>query len=195
MMTVDVPIKDPKRPPQLTFPDRCVNCAQPKARTLPVKINTGAQSKRGQMVQLAFDVPMCADCADRENKIGNITWIPFFTAGLLTCVIVFIPVWLIAPEGTTLQTYEFPYVLAAFIGMIAGIIIGTLVEFILKIIFAPAYGPLLWKRPLTVLSVLNDSEDLMGLSTRLTTGRKTLKMVFQNEDIAREFIALNPQES
>jgi hypothetical protein len=86
-------------------------------------------------------------------------------------------------------------VLAAFIGMIAGIIIGTLVEFILKIIFAPAYGSLLWKRPLTVLSVLNDSEDLMGLSTRLTTGRKTLKMVFQNEDIAREFIALNPQES
>jgi hypothetical protein len=138
---------------------------------------------------------MCAECIAKENRIGNLTWIPFFIAGVLTCVLVFIPVWLITPEGPTLQTAEFPYVVAAFVGMIAGMLVGTLVEFIVKLLFAPAYGTLLSKRPLTVLSVFNDTEDLVGFSTRLTKDRKTLKMTFENDEIAREFIALNPQEN
>lgn len=192
MITVELLIKDSKKPPKLTFPDRCVNCGKPKARTLPVKLNTGAQRQSGQMIRLALDVPMCDQCAAKENKIGNITWMPFFIVGLLACVIVYIPVWLISPEGTTPQTYAFPYVLGAFVGMIAGILVGTLVESVLKMLLAPAYGKLLLKRPLTILSILNDSEDLIGLSTRFTNGRKTLKMTFENEDVAREFIALNP---
>jgi len=159
-----------------------------------VKLNTGAQTKGGQMIQVAFEVPLCAECVAKENKLGNITWIPFYIAGLLAFVIVFIPVWLISPEGTTPQTSALPYVLAAFVGMIAGILVGTLVEFVLKMLFAPVYGPLLLKRPLTVFSVFNDSEDLIGLSTRFTNGRKTLRMIFQNDDIAREFSARNPQE-
>jgi hypothetical protein len=194
MITIDIPIKDSKKPPKLTFPDRCVNCGKPKAKTMPIKLNTGAQ-KRGQMIRLEMDVPLCVDCAAKENRIGNVTWIPFFGIGLLTCVIVFVPVWLITPEGPTLQTYEFPYVLGAFVGMIAGVTVGTLVEFILKMVFAPVYGKLLLKRPLTVLSVLSDSEDLVGLSTRFTDSKKTLKMIFENDEIAREFIAFNPQES
>jgi hypothetical protein len=142
-----------------------------------------------------FDVPRSEDCAAKENKIGNVTWIPFFVAGLLACVVVFIPVWLITPEGPTLQTAEFPYVVGAFVGMIAGILVGTLVEFLLKMLFAPAYGKLLLKRPLTVFSIFKDSEDLIGLSIRFTDGRKRLKLNFENDDIAREFIALNPQET
>jgi hypothetical protein len=194
MITIDIPIKDPKKPPKLTFPDRCVNCGKPKVKTMPVKLNTGGQ-KRGQMIQLEMDVPLCAECVARENRIGNLTWIPFFIVGLLTCGIVFVPVWLITPEGPTPQTYEFPYVFGAFVGMIAGVLVGTLVEFVLKMVFAPAYGRLLLKRPLTVLSVLSDSEDLVGFSTRFTDGKKVLKVIFENDEIAREFVVLNPQES
>jgi hypothetical protein len=194
MITVDIPIKDAKKPPALIFPDRCVHCGKPKSKVIPVKLSTGAQ-KRGQMIQLEMEVPLCDECGSKENRIGNVTWIPFFLAGLLTCGLVFVPVWLLSPEGTMPQTYAFPYVLGAFVGMIAGIIVGTLVEFALKMVFAPAYGTLLWKRPLTVLSVFNDSEDLIGLSTRFTDGRKTLKMMFENDEIAREFLALNSQES
>ena len=194
MITVDVPIKDLKKPPRLVFPDRCVNCGKPKVRTLPVKISTGARTKGGELAQLEFDVPLCADCNAKENKIGNITWIPFFIAGLLTCAIVFVPVWRIAPEGSMPQTYDFPLVLAAFVGMIAGILVGALVEFVLKMFFAPFYGKLLLQRPLTVFSVFQDSMDLIGLSTRFTDQRKTLKMNFENDEVAREFIALNPQE-
>jgi hypothetical protein len=194
VITVDIPIKNPKKPPKLVFPDRCANCGKPKVKTWPVRLNTGAQ-KSGQMIQVSFDVPLCSDCSIKENKIGNVTWIPFFIVGLLVCVIVFVPVWLLSPEGTMPQTYAFPYVLGAFVGMMAGMIAGTLVEFILKMSFASTYGKLLLKRPLTIISVFNDSEDVIGLSTRFADNKKVLKISFENDEIAREFVALNPQEN
>jgi hypothetical protein len=193
MITVDISIDDPKKPPKLMFPDACVSCGKPKAKTLPVRLNTGAQ-KRGQMIQLELDVPLCAECAGKENRIGNLTWIPFFIAGLLTCVVVFIPVWLLSPEGTTPQTVAMPYVLGGAAGLLAGMIVGTLVEFVLKMSFAPAYGRLLLKRPLTVFSVLSDSDNMIGLSVRFADGRKKLQLSFENDEIARQFNALNPQE-
>ncbi len=193
MFTVDIPIRDPKKPPKLSFPDRCVNCGKPKARTWPTKLSTGAQ-KNGQMIQLAFDVPMCAACSTKENRIGNVTWTPFFLVGLLICAVVFVPVWLLSPEGTTPQTYAFPYVLGAFAGLIAGMIVGTLVEFGLKLLLTPVYGKLLSNRPLTIFSVFNDSEDLIGLSMRFVENKKVLKLTFENDEIGQEFSTLNPQE-
>lgn len=194
MVTVDIPIADPRKPPKLNFPDRCVNCGKPKARTWSLPFNTGAQ-KRGQMVQLELDVPLCAECVAKENRIGNVTWIPFFLVGLLVCAVVFVPVWLISPEGPSLQTAELPYVLGAAAGLVAGIIIGTLVEFGLKLMLAPMYGKLLLQRPLTIFSVLGNSENLIGISARLAEHRKVLKITFENDEIAREFSALNPQET
>lgn len=190
MLTVDIPIKDPKKPPRLNFPDRCVNCGKPKARTWSVKLSTGAQ-KSGQMIQLEFDVPLCAECVAKENKIGNVTWIPFFVVGLLACIVVFVPVWIFSPEGTTPQTYALPYILGAFAGMVAGVLAGSLVEFGLKLLLSPLYGKLLLKRPLTILSVLNDSEDLIGLSAKFADEKKVLKLTFENDEIAREFAGLN----
>lgn len=194
MLTIDIPIRDPKKPPKLSFPDRCVNCGKPKARTWSIRLNTGAQ-KRGQMIEMELDVPLCADCVAKENRIGNVTWIPFFLVGLLTCAVVFVPVWLISPEGPTLQTAELPYVLGAAAGLLAGIIIGTLVEFGLKLLLAPVYGKLLLQRPLTIFSVLGNAEYLIGISARLAEDRKILKITFENEEIAREFVAMNPQEN
>lgn len=194
MLTIDIPIRNAQKPPKLSFPDRCVNCAKPKLRTWPVKLNTGAQ-KSGQMIQMELNVPLCAECVARENKVGNLTWLPFFVVGLLVCALGFVPVWLLSPEGTTPQTYAFPYVLGAFVGLFAGVLVGTLVEFGLRMLFAPAYGKLLMKRPLVILSVLNDSEDLIGLSLRFADNKKTLKMIFENDEIAREFMELNPQEN
>jgi hypothetical protein len=191
VITVEIHIEDPRKPPKLVFPDHCVHCGKPGKKSWAVKLSTGTQTKSGRMSILEMNIPLCAECTAMENKIGNVTWIPFFLAGLLTCVIVFIPVWLLSPEGTTPQTYEFPYVLGAFVGMIA----GTLVEFILKMIMAPAYGKSLLKRPLTVFSVFHDSEDLVGLSLRFGDHKKTLKVIFENDERAREFIALNPQEN
>ena len=66
---------------------------------------------------------------------------------------------------------------------------------VLKMLMAPAYGRMLLKRPLTVFSVLKDSEDLIGFSTRFTKDKKTISLMFENDELAREFIALNPQEN
>lgn len=194
MLTVDIPIKNPRKPPKLSFPERCVNCGKPKLRTWPVKLNTGAQ-KSGQMIQMELDVPLCADCIAKENRIGNLTWLPFFIVGILVCVVAFIPAWLLSPQGTSPQTYAFPFVLGAFTGILAGILVGTLVEFGLRMLFAPAYGKLLRQRPLFIFSILNDTEDLIGLSLRFAEKKNVLKMIFENDEIAREFMELNPQEN
>jgi hypothetical protein len=190
MITVEIPIKDKKKPPVLKFPDRCVNCGKPKMRALPVKMSTGAQ-KSGQMIQLEMNVPLCADCSKKEDRIANVTWLPFFIVGSLACVVAFIPVWLLSPEGTSTQTLALPYVLGAAAGLVAGIVAGTLVEFVLKILLAPVYGKLLSKRPLTIVAVFNDSEDVIGLSAKFTENKRSLKLTFENDEVAKEFEELN----
>jgi len=193
MLTVEIPIPDKKKPPVLRFPERCANCGKPKHVVMPMKLDMGVQ-KRGQGVLMDFPVPLCADCEKKERRITNVTLLPFLIAGLLVCVIVFIPVWLLTPDGETVQTLGFAPAMGAFVGLIAGVIGGTIVEFVLKLMFAPVYGQLLLKRPLTVFSLFNDSEDLIGLSARFTKDKKSLKLTFENEEIAREFEKLNTSE-
>jgi len=190
MLTVDIPITDKKKPPVLKFPERCVNCGKPKHVVMPMKLNMGVE-KRGQGVLMDLPVPLCAECEKKERRITNVTLLPFFIAGLLVCVIVFIPVWLITPDGTTAQTLGFSATVGTFIGLIAGVIGGTVVEFVLKLMFAPVYGQLLLKRPLTVFSLFNDSEDVIGLSAKFTDQKKSLKLTFENDEIAHEFETLN----
>ena len=190
MITAEIPIKDPKNPPVLKFPEQCVNCGKPSVRKMSLKLNTGAQ-KRGQVIQLEIDAPLCAECAKKEDKIANVTWLPFFIVGLLACVAVFIPVWLFSPEGTTTQTLALPYVLGATAGLVAGIITGTLVEFALKFLFAAAYGQLLLKRPLTVFMVFADVEQVIGLTAKLSKDKKLLQLSIEHDEVAREFERLN----
>lgn len=193
MMTVDISIKDPKKPPKLTFPEGCVNCGKPKARTWPIKLSTGAQ-KRGEMIQFELDVPLCAECAVKETRIGNVTWLPFSIAGFLACALVYVPALLISPEGTTADTVGFPFMFALGVGLLAGSLVGSLVEFGLRMLFVPVYGQLLLKRPMTILSILRESDDRVGLSVRFAENRKIARLTFENEEIGREFRALNLQE-
>ena len=141
-----------------------------------------------------MSVPLCAECAKKEDRIANLTWLPFFIVGLLACEVAFIPVWLFSPEGTSTQTLAMPYVFGATAGLVAGLVVGTLAEFILKILFAPAYGQLLLKRPLTVLAVFNDLENVIGLSVKFTDKKESLILTFENDEVAREFEKLNLAE-
>jgi len=61
----------------------------------------------------------------------------------------------------------------------------------LKLLSAPIFGQLLLKRPFTVFSLFNDSEDVIGLSAKFTEKKKSLKLTFENEEIANEFDGLN----
>jgi len=190
VITVEVPIKDAKNPPKLKFPDRCVNCGKPKQVVMPMKLNMGVE-KRGQGVLMDFPVPLCAECEKKERRITYVTLVPFVVVGFILGAIAFVPALLIAPEGTTPDTYNFPFVFAGFVGIVIGAIGGTVVEFVLKFLFAPAYGQLLLNRPLTILSFFNDSEDVIGLSAKFTEKKKSLKVTFENDEVAREFKRLN----
>lgn len=190
MLTVEIPIKDAKNPPALKFPNRCVNCGKPKNVVMPMKLNMGVE-KRGRGVLMDFPVPLCAECEKKERRVTNVTLVPFVIAGLIIGAIAFVPAWLISPQGPTPDTAGFPFVFGGFVGLVAGIVGGTVVEFLLKFLFAPTYGQLLLKRPLTVFSLFNDSEDVIGLSAKFTDKKKSLKVIFENEEIGREFEGLN----
>jgi hypothetical protein len=190
VITVEAPIKDAKNPPKIIFPDRCVNCGKPKHVVMPMKLNMGVE-KRGRGVLMNFPVPLCAECEKKEQRITYVTLVPFLIAGLIVGVIAFIPAMLIAPEGTSQQTLGFPFVFGGLVGMIVGAIGGTVFEFVLKLLLAPVYGQLLLKRPLTILGFFNDSENVIGLSARFTEEKKSLRIMFENDDVAREFERLN----
>lgn len=190
MLTIEVPIKDAKNPPKLKFPDRCVNCGKPKHVIMPMKLNMGVE-KRGQGVLMDFPVPLCEECEKKERRVTYVTLVPFVLAGFIVGVIAFIPALLIAPEGTTPDTLNFPFVFGGFVGIVVGAIGGTVVEFVLKLLFTPMYGQLLLKRPLTILSLFNDSEDVIGLSAKFTEKKKSLKMTFENDEMGKEFQRLN----
>ncbi|NUQ85703.1 MAG: hypothetical protein HUU11_13400 [Anaerolineales bacterium] len=193
MITVEIPIRDKKKPPALKFPERCAHCGKPKHVVLPLKLNMGAQTRKGQ-VMMDFPVPLCAECERKERRITNVTLVPFLVAGLIFGLVAFVPVWLAAPQGTTPQTLGFDLAFGGFVGLVVGMIGGSAVEFGSKFVFAPVYGQLLLKRPLTVFSLFNDAEDVIGLSARFTRDRQSLKLTFENDEVAKEFEKLNVQE-
>jgi hypothetical protein len=147
--------------------------------------------KREQGVLMDLPVPLCEECEKKERRVTNVTLLPFVIAGFIIGAIAFIPALLIAPEGTTPDTLNFPVVFGGFVGLVVGAIGGTVIEFVLKFLFAPVYGQLLLKRPLTIFSLFNDSEDVIGLSAKFTDKKKSLKVTFENDEIGNEFKSLN----
>lgn len=90
MITVEIPIRDKKKPPALKFPERCAHCGKPKHVVLPLKLNMGAQTRKGQ-VMMDFPVPLCAECERKERRITNVTLVPFLVAGLIFGLVAFVP--------------------------------------------------------------------------------------------------------
>ncbi len=193
-MIINIRIHDLKKPPILKFPERCVNCGKSKHENLGITLHMGVQ-KRDQPVTMPLSVPMCKTCADKERSIAKVTLIPFLIAGFIIGVLVFIPIVLIAPEGTTSQTISTPLVLGGAAGLVAGIIGGTVFEFIAKMLAVPFYGKLVTRRPLTIFGLFANTDELIGISARFLREKKLVHLEFENEEIAREFIQLNPLET
>jgi len=157
-------------------------------------IHLGAQV-RNRPVILEMKVPMCKACADKERSIAKVTLIPFMVAGGIFGIIAFIPATLLAPEGTTPQTLAFPVVLGGFVGLVVGIIAGTVVEAIFKLLATPTYGKLVNRRPLTAVSLFSETDDLIGVSAKFLREKKLLQLEFENQAIAQEFKQLNSLET
>ncbi len=194
MLTLTLPISDPKKPPAVKFPPRCVHCGQPPAEFLPLQIPMGVQ-KRSGAVMLKLNVPMCVEGAKLERGIARVTLVPFLLGGLLTGLPAFVLVWLLTPENFVSSTSRAAVfadlILGAFAGLVVGLFGGTLVEMASKLLFTPVYGKLLVKRPLTVLEILSDIENVLGFSAALSQDKKQLTLTFERENVGREFQQLN----
>lgn len=189
-MLISIPIPDLKNPPLLQFPNRCVNCGKPKEEILSLSFDMGVQKKSGQ-VMMKISVPMCKVCAEKERSIAKATLIPFLIGGLIFGALAFIPAWIFAPQGTTTQTLGLDFVIAGFTALIVGIIFGTIIEVIVKILSIPVYGKLATKRPLTILSFLSETDELIGISAKFIKDKKQIQLQFENQEIAKEFKTLN----
>ena len=159
-----------------------------------MSLNMGVQN-RDKPVILDMKVPMCKACAEKERSIAKVTLIPFLVVGLIFGAIAFVPAMLLSPEGTTSQTLNFPFVFGGGVGLIVGILIGTIAEMIVKTLAVPFYGKLVTRRPLTIISFLSETDDLIGLSAKFLREKKLVQLEFENEDIAREFANLNHLET
>lgn len=193
MLSIDIPIPDPKNPPALKFPAHCVHCGQPTDETLPVKIPMGVE-KRSKPVILELPLPMCAQGAKLERSLAKVTLVPFLAGGLLIGLAAFILAWLLTPEPPlqTVQTRSFDLVIGAFVGLIAGILGGSLVELAFKLLYTPLYGKLLMKRPLTAIEIFSNTENYAGFSAALSQDKKQLTLTFEREEIGKQFQRLNP---
>lgn len=192
-MIVQIAIPDLKKPPLLKFLERCVNCGKPKEETLGMSLNMGVQH-RNKPVTLELKVPMCKVCADKERSVAKVTLVPFFVVGLIFGAIAFVPAMLIAPEGPTPETAGFPLVFGGGVGLVVGMIAGTIAEVIVKSLAVPFYGKLITRRPLTMVSFLAETDELIGISVKFLREKKLVQLEFEHEEIAREFIQLNQSE-
>ncbi len=192
-MIINIPIPDLKKSPAFKFPERCVNCGKPKEETLGITLNMGVQV-RNRPVTMYLVVPMCNACAEKERSVAKVTLVPFLIAGFVAGGIAFIPAFLISPEGTTPETAGFPLVFGGLVGLITGVLAGTVVELLVKMLAVPFYGKLITRRPLTVVGLFAESDELIGISARFLRKEKTARLEFENEEIAREFKQLNSLE-
>lgn len=193
-MLVQIHISDLKKPPALKFPERCANCGKSKDEILGLSLNMGTQY-RGKPVVLQMKVPMCKACADKERGIGKVTYIPFLIVGFIFGAIAFVPAMLVAPQGVDAQTVGFPLVVGGFAGLIVGSLVGTVAEIIVKSLSIPVYGKLVTRRPLTVLALFSDTDEMLGIFARFFRDKKMVQLEFENETIAQEFLQLNHLEN
>ncbi len=191
--TLELEILDIRRPPAVRFPQKCVRCGRTREVSWPVSLSTGVQ-RRGETVRIKMTVPMCSDCAALDRHVGNVTWLPFLIGGLLVSLVVFLFLWRSVPTGTPVQVFGFSALVAVAAALLAGLMGGSLVEFAIRLLFVPAFGELLAKRPLTVFRPFENSKYLLGFSVKFIRQKHILSLTFENDGVADKVAQLNAQE-
>lgn len=200
MQNLAIPIQSTRQLPKFVFPERCVNCGQPKAGTRGIMFDISPESSK-KAATLSLEPPLCQACIQLENRLEWFSLLPFTISALLLAVVSFFVLWLvIVPllpvwdwlgiySKTTIGGYSFT--LAAAGALVTALVGGTMLEFGLKILAAPYFGKLIISRPPTLLALLSDSHDIVGLRAKWNASQKTLSLTFERDDLAHEFARLN----
>jgi len=154
--------------------------------------------KRGQRqeaVTVKYQIPHCRSCARSTKSVFLAGCIPF----VLGLLVVGVAVFLVVTFGASvwgLDSYGKPnnansLVLGAAAGLFAGLAGGFLFEVMARVILLPVMGRGLLNAPLLARQLLDDSDYVAGLRGKLESDASHVHFTFSNDDIAREFSALN----
>lgn len=180
---LEIPIPNLGKPPRLKFPEACLNCGKPPQERIGMSFPSG-----GKKDTLQLSLPYCKTCADRERQMFLFGLGPFALGFCIAGLLVFIPVWLVTPTGDTPQTMAFNVVVAAFAGLLAGLVGGALTELLSKPLFALFLGSSFARRPLFALELLSDVSYSLGITGQFDRKHKKLSLTFERDDIAQEFM-------
>lgn len=193
--TIQVPIPSEGQSP-LVFPDRCVSCGAPKQAESTLLVNRLVERGQKQVqISARYQAPHCQRCAKSTKAVFLAGCIPFVLGLLLVGGITFFVVAFGAAQ-TGLDNYGQPnntnsLVLGAAVGLVAGLIGGFLFEVVARVVLLPIFGRALFQAPLLAAQLLNDSDYVAGLSAKPDRDGRNLQLTFANDEIAREFEALN----
>jgi hypothetical protein len=84
-------------------------------------------------------------------------------------------------------------VLGAAAGLVAAVVGGFLFEVVARLLLLPIFGAALLRTPLLAAQLISDSDYVAGLSGKLAADGSRFQFTFANDEIAREFEALNAQ--
>jgi hypothetical protein len=183
--------------PALTFPKRCVSCAdaaETTSRLLIVKNVARSGGRRQKEMRIQFDVPHCAACARTTKAVFLAGLIPFGLGFLLAGGAAFVIVglwsaWMGIDEAGQPHNAN-SLVLGAGAGLIGGIVGGFVFELLARVLLLPIMGMALLRAPLLVPTFFTDVDHIAGLTMR-PNADSTLTLTFSNNDIGREFEAAN----
>jgi hypothetical protein len=181
---------------QIVFPARCVNCGEPEQAKSVLAINRVLRKgKKTVRIAEKFLAPHCERCARSTKAVFLSGLIPFAVGLLLVGGLTLAAVTLGAMKWG-LDNYGLPnnansLVLGAFIGLIGGLIGGLVFELVARILLLPFFGMALMRAPLLSAQLLSDSDYVAGLSAKTDAQTAGLLLIFSNDQIAREFEALN----
>lgn len=196
--TLTVPIPNPKKPPKVIFPETCLHCGKPRTGTRGMTFTLAETSKKS--FDLELEPPLCSDCITLENRLEWFSLLPFTIVVFLLGALTFVVLWFFVLPSLALwnflgmdwrETGQAVFLLAGAGALLGGVIGATLVEVILRILTKPYFGDLLTRRPLTLVSLLRDFQDVPGLRAQVTSDKKTLTLTFEHEERAKEFALLN----
>lgn len=196
--TLTVPIPNPRKPPRVVFAETCLHCGKPKAGMRGLLFTLAENSKKS--FDLDLEPPLCADCIKLENRLEWFSLLPFIIVAFLLGALTFLLLWLVVLPNLALWDFlgmdwreirQAVFVLAGAGALLGGIGGATMVEVILRVVTKPYFGDLLTSRPLTLMSLLRDFQDVPGLRAQVTSDKKTLTLTFEHEERAREFAMLN----
>jgi hypothetical protein len=186
----------------LKFPERCMNCGQPKETEVSMEVNRLVLKNNKQIKHsVTWSIPLCNRCKRVDQGVFLYSLLAFVLGLLAFGIGCFIFLALFDNRTGFLNslTENIPgrgslwLPLVASLSFLVGLAGGFLVEAVAKVLAIPMLGRALYNAPLLVKQMLGDVSYTAGLNAHLSQDGSTVQMKLFNEDVANVFESLNSE--